>query len=129
MSFDKEHFNETYRSLITISMEALKFLSLANGGAAVAILAYLGSASANPSANVPDMSSSMASFLAGIFFCGLGFLFSYITQLKLLGEIRGDSDEKLGHTFYLSVAVTFSFASLLSFACGSWVAVGAFRSV
>ena len=36
------HPEETYKSLITISVELLKALALINGGAAVAILAYLG---------------------------------------------------------------------------------------
>lgn len=36
------HPEETYKSLTTISVEALKALALINGGAAVAILAYLG---------------------------------------------------------------------------------------
>jgi hypothetical protein len=36
------HPEETYKSLITISVELLKALALINAGAAVAILAYLG---------------------------------------------------------------------------------------
>lgn len=36
------HWLETYKSLVTLSVEAFKFSALANGGAAVALLAYLG---------------------------------------------------------------------------------------
>ena len=36
------HIVETYKGLINLSIEALKALLLINGGAAVAILAYLG---------------------------------------------------------------------------------------
>lgn len=32
---------ETYKSIITLSIEGFKFAALANGGAAVALLAYL----------------------------------------------------------------------------------------
>jgi hypothetical protein len=36
------HPEETFKSLIAISLELLKMLALVNGGAAVALLAYLG---------------------------------------------------------------------------------------
>jgi hypothetical protein len=39
----KWHIRETFRGLITISVEVVKMLALINGGAAVALLAYLGS--------------------------------------------------------------------------------------
>lgn len=42
MSFNEEHALETYKSLITVSMEGLKTLLLINGGAVVAMLAFLG---------------------------------------------------------------------------------------
>ena len=35
------HLQETFKALITIAVEALKLLALANGGAAVGILTYL----------------------------------------------------------------------------------------
>jgi hypothetical protein len=38
----QEHWIETYKSLITLSLEAFRFSALANGGSAVALLAYLG---------------------------------------------------------------------------------------
>ena len=43
-----EHTSETYRSLISISMEGLKTLLLINGGAVVALLAYLGQSPQGP---------------------------------------------------------------------------------
>jgi hypothetical protein len=36
------HLTETYKSLITLTVEALKMLALINGGAAIAILTYVG---------------------------------------------------------------------------------------
>lgn len=35
-----QHWIETYKSLITLAVEGFKFAALANGGAAVALLAY-----------------------------------------------------------------------------------------
>ena len=62
---ESQHFIETYKSLITLSIEGFKFCALANGGAAVAILSYLGNVSAKGSA-VADMRCPMAAFLAGL---------------------------------------------------------------
>lgn len=42
MSFDEEHAIETYKSLISISTEALKAFQWLNGGSVVALLAYIG---------------------------------------------------------------------------------------
>ena len=42
MSFNDEHAIETYKSLISISTEALKAFQWLNGGAVVALLAYIG---------------------------------------------------------------------------------------
>jgi len=44
MALDQQHAAETYKSLITISVEVFKALVLLNGGAVVALLAYLGQA-------------------------------------------------------------------------------------
>ena len=37
-----DHTDQTYKSLIHLSIEGFRFCALANGGAAVALLAYLG---------------------------------------------------------------------------------------
>jgi len=45
MSFEEGHALETYKSMLSISVEGLKALLLINGGAVVAMLAYLGQSS------------------------------------------------------------------------------------
>ena len=42
MGFDQDHALETYKSMISLGTEALKALLLINGGAIVALLAFLG---------------------------------------------------------------------------------------
>ena len=44
-----DYWLETYKSLITLSIERFKFSAFANGGAAVALLAYLGNIAQNNS--------------------------------------------------------------------------------
>lgn len=106
---------ETYKSLITISTEAFKFCALANGGAAVAILAYLGNI-AGKAGNTPDMRGAMAAFLAGLVFCGVGMLFAYITQLNRLNLVaRG---EQIQRDWRLVIAIVAMALSLGAFAWG-----------
>lgn len=135
---DDSHLNETYKSLITISIEGFKFCALANGGAAVAILAYLGNVAAK-TAPVPDMQCAMAGFLAGLAVCGLAMICSYITQLQLYNEAlakRNPEDyngirffgKKIPHTVFLCPAIIFVVLSLVAFSWGSWQGVREFGS-
>lgn len=117
-----DHWLETYKSLITLSIECFKFSALANGGAAVALLAYLGNIAGktNPT---PDMRCPMLVFLIGLTLCGFAMLFGYLTQLKLLNEISHTEKLVIRHSLPLSLAITFFISSLIAFGMGSWQAV------
>jgi hypothetical protein len=113
----KEHAVESYKSLISISVEGFKFLALLNGGAAVAVLAYLGNCVAK-GCRPPDMRIPLGLFLAGLFLCGLTFLASYQTQLRLYNESLGRAAEN-SHRPWLRGAMLLASLSLLAFAAGS----------
>lgn len=115
---------ETYKSLITISTESFKFCALANGGAAVAILAYLGNV-AGKFGSAPDMRGAMAAFLAGLVFCGVGMLFAYWTQLNRLNLLA--RREQIQRDWRLVVAIVAMALSVGAFASGAWFAVSSFR--
>jgi hypothetical protein len=117
-------WQETFRSLVTLATEGFKFCALANGGAAVAILAYLGNI-AGKGGPVPDMRCAMGSFLFGLFCCGCAMLFAYLTQLKRLNSLA-DGNETRGD-WRLAGSIIFTFLSLLFFGVGSLVAVITFR--
>jgi hypothetical protein len=68
----KEHTSETYRSLISISIEGLKTLLLINGGAVVALLAYLGQSPQGPRL-APHVWLPLGSFVVGVGFSTLAF--------------------------------------------------------
>lgn len=121
-----DHWLETYKSLITLSIEGFKFCALANGGAAVALLAYLGNIASKAGA-VPDMQCPMAAFLAGLTACGLSMMFAYLTQLKLLNEFGPNRKPELSHAWVLWAAIAFFACSLFAFGFGSWQAVLRFR--
>ncbi len=83
------HIQETFKGLIALSIEALKALLLINGGAAVAILAYLGSlASHSPSVHLPSVKSALMCFAGGVLAAAVAFIVAYFTQLRLYNEER-----------------------------------------
>ena len=117
-----EHWMETYKSLISLSVEGFKFSALVNGGAAVALLAYLGNV-AGKDVDPPAVGDAMIAFLLGLGACGLSMLFAYLTQLKLLGEINRTGDPKLSHAWPLWIAIALFVVSIAAFICGSLQAV------
>lgn len=122
----RDHWLETYKSLITLSIEGFKFSALANGGSAVALLAYLGNI-AGKTTTVPDMRCPMFAFLAGLAICGFALLFAYLTQLKLLNEIGRTEKFVFKHHWLLWSAIVLFACSLIAFGVGSWQAVIRFR--
>lgn len=124
----KEHAVETYKSLVQVSVEGMKLLALLNGGAAVALLAYLGNL-AGKSPTMPDMRCPMAFFLAGLVLCGFCFSTSYLTQLTLYNESMGWPNNRFyqKHKFWLPVTMLLVLASILAFAFGSYTAVVRFQ--
>jgi hypothetical protein len=122
----KENWLETYRSLITLSIEGFKFSALANGGSAVALLAYLGNV-AGKGIPTPDMRCPMLAFLIGLTTCGLSMFFAYLTQLKLLSEIGSPEEARFTHSWFLWSAIVLFALSIIAFGSGSWLAVIRFR--
>lgn len=125
---EKEHAIETYKSLIQISVQGLKLLAVLNGGATVALLAYLGNV-AGKRMPVPDMRLPMACYVVGLAFCGFAFVASYLTQLVLYNETVGNPVPRwLGrHSRWLWAAIVLVVLSLSAFSIGSIVAAYRFR--
>ena len=121
-----EHWIETYKSLITLATEGFKFAALINGGAAVALLAYLGNVAGK---GPPDMKVPMLAFLVGLALCGASMGCAYLTQLALLNEERtgAGAQTKGAHQRFLHVAMILFAASLIAFVIGAWSAVDRFR--
>ena len=126
-NFQDEHSIETYKSLVQISIAGLKLLALFNGGAAVALLAYLGNI-AGKGVAAPDVRFPMGCYLLGLVLCGLAFLSGYLTQLRLYNEsIGGGGSGVLRHEVWLYLAIVLAFLSLAAFAVGSYSAAQRLR--
>ena len=118
----RQQWIETYKSMITLSIEGFKYAALANGGAAVAILAYLGNVTGKGQ-SIPNMSIPMIFFSAGIISCGVAMILSYLTQYFLLSDLAKIGKAIKVHAFFLWTSLTFFFISLISFGLGSWQAI------
>ena len=117
------HQEETYKSMIQISSVVMKFIFTANGGAAVALLTFAGHLYKN-GVNPPEFKAAMLCYLAGVLCGGLMAGFSYMTQLTLYREGKGELRPN-SHHLPMRIAVLLSVVGIALFGCGSWLAVGA----
>jgi hypothetical protein len=123
--FNQERLTETYKSLITLSVEGFRYLALINGGAVVILLSYLGNTAKNE-IHGPNLAIPILLFLGGLASCGVAMLFAYLTQLRLLNELESGQLEGR-HAFTLWAAVLGYVISLVCFCFGAWFAVSAFQ--
>lgn len=125
--FTKERVAETYRSMITLSIEGFRYLALINGGAAVALMTLLEKGS-DSCVNAPNLHAPLFWFLAGLVSCGVAMLFAYLTQLRLLQELQSSGQLKTKHVWQLRVAIVGYAISLASFCAGAWCGVTVFKN-
>jgi hypothetical protein len=119
MTFDDDHRLETYKSMLSIAVEGFKVLLLINGGAVVAMLAYLG----QPSHGTEVAQNAwlpLSFFVAGIMACAVTFFSSYWAQLALYtGKALPMSES---HKTRIEIRITAGVAlfSVILFACGAF---------
>ncbi|BBP99126.1 hypothetical protein BSFA1_42550 [Burkholderia sp. SFA1] len=108
---------ETYKSLISISVEVFKYLALLNGGAAAAVLAGFD----RLVKNIPlgALQIAVISFVVGLLLCGLAMFCAYWTQISLFNEYMGRM--RRIHGSILLAAALCSALSLIAFAVGAMV--------
>jgi hypothetical protein len=115
------HLTETYKGLITISVEALKILAIVNGGAAVAVLTYLGNlVSRSPPGNSPspDVTPALSWYCGGLTATLLAFVCSYLTQLALFRETVQRKPNRY-HPWFLWLAIVLAMGAVGAFFKGS----------
>jgi len=125
---EQGHSIETYKSLIQLSIEGLKILLILNGGAAVALLAYLGNIAGKVEL-LPDMRLPMMGFIVGLVSCALAFLTTYLTQLSLFNEPTGTDAIRFfsRHQVWLWISIALALISISAFAIGSFTSARSFR--
>jgi phosphate/sulfate permease len=129
------HITETFKGLITLSTEVVKMLALVNGGAAVALLAYLGNVAHNPG-HPPHLTHALMWFCTGLFATLLAVIFAHLTQLKLYNEERAKRQQNLlpesqrkqikeHHGWILAVAILLALLAAIAFLFGCFSAARA----
>jgi hypothetical protein len=117
MDFHDQHKLETYKSMVTISLEAIRTLFLLNGGAIVALLAYLGQVAAKGGPSV-DISRPLTFFIVGLSLVPVAYGFSYWTQFSLFNEAVHRKNEER-HMWFVVCTVVSLVASLAGFILGA----------
>lgn len=120
------HAEATYKGLIQLSLSGLRFAIFANGGAAVALLAFIGK-EGTAALSLGAVRTTMALFIAGVVLGGLAYVTAYLTQLRLYGEsaLNAPQTGVLQHRTFLWVTEALVVASIGVFAAGAWCGVGA----
>jgi hypothetical protein len=118
-----EHAQETYKSMLSISVEGMKALLLINGGAVVFLLTFSGNSKIGKDL-APHAGTSVGAFVFGVVFGILTFAFSYATQFALFNEsIRPDSYSGPKHMVFVKISVLFVFLGLIAFIVGCCTSV------
>ena len=117
------HTEETYKSLIQLSVGGLRFGALINGGAAVALIALVGNVYGR-GFSLPSLKMPMVCFIAGIVLAGFAHLTAYLTQLALYEESAHDKLESgiYQHRVFLYASIFLVIASIGLFCLGAYAA-------
>lgn len=113
---------EGFRSVIQAGQSTLKSCVLINGGAAVALLAFLGHLVQQPApaVSVRALAVAMGVFVGGVFAGGLASGFTYLSQWFF-----ADDWNKTGYTFNIAAIL----AGLASLACFCWGGLLAYQAI
>lgn len=118
---------EGFKQVIALGQSTLKSIMLINGGAAVALLAFLGNLinRSGPSSNVVAFADSMRMFVIGVFLAAVAYATTYFSQLFYDGEKKWQ--QRTGLAFHVITSLIGA-SSLAAFLWGAHVAYSGFIS-
>ncbi|CAI8811393.1 MULTISPECIES: hypothetical protein [Pseudomonas] len=79
---------EMFKSIIQSGQNALKTMLLLNGGAAIALLAFIGKLSDNNSSAIPDFAYSLTAFVIGALAIGITSCLTYLSQMAFDSAVK-----------------------------------------
>lgn len=117
---------EGFKSVILAGQSSLRSAMLINGGAAVAVLAYIGKLTGDASGNIVQFALPLLLFVLGALVVAVGAGVTYLSQWFYFGG--GGWKSKVG--FGLNIlAILLGVGSWALFAAGAWLAYLAFSSL
>lgn len=119
---------ESYKSTIENGRNALRSLFIMNGGAAVAMAAFIGNSADSPNRalNLETLSASIAIFAFGVLFASLAHGTNYIATFFYNSE-DGSKSAKIGHCVNF-ITIFFAICGYVSFGMGLLRATQGFLS-
>jgi len=123
---ENDHTFETYKSMISISIEGIKSLVLLNGGAIIAMIGYLGQIT-NRAQQASKASCPLACFVFGLSLACLCFFGSYFTQFALFNESNNRKPSQSHMKFFIITSIC-AIASLIAFSVGAFWSIKVFAS-
>lgn len=121
----REMDREMFKAVIEAGQSALKSLSVINGAAAIALLAFLGNALSKDktpaAALIAGMSNSMLSFGIGVALAGAGFALRYLSQAVYTGDFRLGTEHSRWGDRLRNAAILAGVGSLVAFIVGTFI--------
>lgn len=116
---------ESFRQIIALGQSSLKSIMLINGGAAVALLAFLGNliTRSGSSTNIIAFADSMRMFVIGVFLGAVAYATTYFSQLFYDGDKKWQ--QRTGLAFHVITSLV-GIAALLAFLVGARAAYNGF---
>lgn len=120
---DSNRASNAYQALTTHALSGFRLLAWANGIALLALTAFsmgLIGGDVDP----PDLQQAIAAYTAGLAFCAVGMLFSYLSHFSVFRQIAAARTGR-GHWFPMLVAVLAYGCSVAAFVMGCWSTMAA----
>ena len=114
---------EMFKSIIQSGQNAIKTMLLLNGGAAIALLAFIGKLSDNNSSAIPDFAYSITAFVIGALVIGVTSCLTYLSQIALDSNVKW---HKKSGTTLQATCVALGLTSICAFAFGTYKTYQAF---
>jgi hypothetical protein len=118
------HQTETYKSLISFAIELFKILALINGGAAIALLSFVGANRAEIG-DIEGFKTALIGFALGVICVPLALMMGYFTQFAMFYEGEGRFKRRY-HLVWLAFGLLFVLLSGAAFVIATWQAANAF---
>lgn len=114
---------EMFKSVITAGQNATRAMTAINGGAAVAMLAFLGHLAAIRSPVIPAYAGCMVPFVIGTLLAGLVSAFTYLTQFFYASDSK--ASQRLGVAAHVAT-IFLGIGSFIAFGYGAWLTYDTF---
>ena len=120
----ESHAIETYKSLTTTGLEAVKTALLLNGGAAVAFITFLGNLLTKHEKTspfiLPNLKPALSCYVIGLGLAGFALVVGYLLTLRIYNEAVNGWSER--HRWLLWPAFGLAIGSYIAFIVGSVLA-------